>query len=40
MNVLVFKVVNEGGDWQGCVRLMDVDGRPAEWIQVRLTPDL
>jgi WD40 repeat protein len=37
-NVLVFKVVNEGGGWEGCVRLVDGDGRPAQGIHVRLTP--
>jgi dipeptidyl aminopeptidase/acylaminoacyl peptidase len=37
-NVLVFKVVNEGGGWEGCVRLVDAEGRPVQGIQVRLRP--
>jgi tetratricopeptide (TPR) repeat protein len=40
VNVLVFKVVNMGGDWQGCLRFVDKDDRPAKGLQVRLTPDL
>src|SRR5262249_6311293 len=36
-NVLVFKVVNERGGWEGCVRLVDDDGRPAQGIRVKLT---
>jgi hypothetical protein len=38
-NVVVFKVVNENGGWQGCVRLVDAAGRPAQEIRVKLTPD-
>ena len=37
-NVLVFKVVNEGANWAGCVRLVDEAGTPVEGIRVRLTP--
>jgi hypothetical protein len=37
-NVLLFKVVNEYVDWQGCVRLVDAAGRPAQDIRIRLTP--
>jgi WD domain, G-beta repeat len=37
-NVLVFKVVNETGNWEGCARLVDHEGRPAGGIQVRTTP--
>jgi non-specific serine/threonine protein kinase/serine/threonine-protein kinase len=37
-NVLVFKVVNLGGDWQGCLRFVNKDGRPAQGIAVRLEP--
>jgi hypothetical protein len=37
-NVLVFKVVNEAGDWEGCIRFVDAAGRPVQGIQVRLTP--
>jgi WD40 repeat protein len=37
-NVLVFKVVNELMGWQGCIRLVDEDGKPVQGIQVRLAP--
>jgi hypothetical protein len=37
-NVLVFKVVNEELDWEGCVRLVDAAGRPAKDIRVKLIP--
>ena len=38
INVLLLKVVNEMGDWEGCARLVDDEGRPAEGLRVRLTP--
>jgi hypothetical protein len=38
-NVLVFKVVNETLNWEGCVRLVDAVGRPAQGIRSRLTPE-
>jgi dipeptidyl aminopeptidase/acylaminoacyl peptidase len=38
-NVLVFKVVNGSADWEGCVRLVDAVGRPADGIRVKLTPE-
>jgi WD40 repeat protein len=37
-NVLLLKVVNETGQWEGCARLVDDAGRPVEGLQVRLTP--
>jgi hypothetical protein len=37
-NVLVFKVVNASGAWEGCVRLVDDDDLPAQGIQVKLAP--
>jgi WD40 repeat protein/serine/threonine protein kinase len=39
INTLVFKVVNETTDWEGCVRLVDAAGRPAEGIHVKLTAE-
>jgi dipeptidyl aminopeptidase/acylaminoacyl peptidase len=39
INVLVFKVVNVTASWEGCVRLLDAAGRPAEGIRVKLTPE-
>jgi eukaryotic-like serine/threonine-protein kinase len=38
LNVLVFKVVNEKANWQGCARLVDDQGRPAEGIRVMTIP--
>ena len=38
LNLLVFKVVNENGDWQGSIRLTDKDGKPIKGIKVTLTP--
>jgi WD40 repeat protein/serine/threonine protein kinase len=38
-NALVFKVVNGTWDWEGCVRLVDQTGRPAEGIRIKLTPE-
>jgi hypothetical protein len=34
-----FNVVNETGNWEGCVRLVDAAGRPAQGIRVKLTPE-
>ena len=38
-NVVVFKVVNEGLAWQGCLRFVDKDGQPAPGLRVSLTPE-
>lgn len=38
LNVLVFKVVNGTGDWQGSIRLTDKDGNQVKGISVTLTP--
>ena len=38
LNVLVFKVVNETGDWQGSIRFTDAQGNPVKGIKVTLTP--
>jgi hypothetical protein len=38
VNVIVFKVVNEGGDWSGCARFTDKDGKPVTGITLGLTP--
>ena len=37
-NVLVFKVVNEGGDWSGCVRFVDKEGKPVKNLKISLAP--
>jgi WD40 repeat protein/serine/threonine protein kinase len=39
INVLVFKLVNEGYDWKGCIRFVDQDGRPVKGLNVSLTPE-
>jgi uncharacterized Zn ribbon protein len=36
-NVLVFKVLNEKNNWQGCARFMK-DGAPVKNIKISLTP--
>jgi WD40 repeat protein/serine/threonine protein kinase len=38
VNVLLLKVVNDVGAWEGCLRLVDDAGLPAQGIRVRLTP--
>jgi hypothetical protein len=38
VNVLLFKVVNETGQWEGCARLVDDAGRPVQGLRVKLTP--
>jgi len=37
-NVIVFKVVNEGMDWSGCLRFTDAGGTPLKGLKARLTP--
>jgi hypothetical protein len=37
-NVLVLKVVNEGGPWHGCARFTDREGRPIEGLRVSVMP--
>jgi hypothetical protein len=38
-NVLLFKVVNEGANWEGCARFVDSEGTPAEGLRASLVPD-
>jgi WD40 repeat protein/serine/threonine protein kinase len=38
INVLVFKVVNQLGEWHGSVRLTDTAGEPVKGLRVTLTP--
>jgi hypothetical protein len=37
-NVLLLKVANETGQWEGCARLVDDAGRPVEGLRVNLMP--
>jgi YHS domain-containing protein len=38
VNVLVFKVINEGNNWQGSVRLVDKDGKALTDVKVKTEP--
>jgi eukaryotic-like serine/threonine-protein kinase len=38
LNVVVFKVVNETRDWQGSLRLTEMDGQPVKALRVTLAP--
>ena len=38
LNVLIFKVVNEKGGWQGSVSITDVQGNPVRGLKITLTP--
>jgi hypothetical protein len=38
-NVLVLKVVNEGEQWEACLRFVDQGGNPVRGLQVPLTPE-
>jgi hypothetical protein len=38
LNVIVFKLINEVNDWQGCVRFTDKDGKPVKDLVVKTTP--
>ena len=35
-NTLILKVVNEVGNWQGCLRVLDADGNPPEGLTLTL----
>ena len=39
LNVLVFKVANGGGEWDGSVRLLDAAGQPVKGIKATLDPE-
>ena len=39
LNVLVFKVVNGGGDWKGSIGFTDAQGNPVKGIKVTLDPE-
>ncbi len=38
VNVLVFKVINEGNNWQGCIRLLGQDNKPLADVRVKTAP--
>jgi hypothetical protein len=37
VNVIVFKVINEQGNWQGAMRLLDRSGTPLKDVKVKLS---
>ena len=38
VNVVVFKIFNEGNDWQGCLRFTDTSGKAVTNLVIRLEP--
>lgn len=38
INVIVFKVINEQGNWQGAMRFLDKSGAPLKDLKIRLSP--
>ena len=38
VNVVVFKVINENNNWQGCIRFTDAAGKPLAGLTVKLAP--
>lgn len=38
LNVVVFKVINEQGNWQGAMRLLDKGGAPLKDVKIKLSP--
>ena len=38
INVVVFKIINEQGNWQGAMRLLDKAGAPLKDVKIKLAP--
>lgn len=38
LNVIVFKIFNEQGNWQGAMRFMDKSGAPLKDLKIKLSP--
>ncbi len=38
VNTIVFKVVNQENNWQGCLRFVDANGDPVKGLKVKLMP--
>jgi hypothetical protein len=38
VNVIVFKVINEGNNWQGCIKLLGQDNKPLADVKVKTAP--
>ena len=39
VNLIVFKVINENNNWQGCLRFKDKGGAPIKTVKVRTSPE-
>jgi hypothetical protein len=38
VNVIVFKIINEQGNWQGAMRFLDKAGAPVKNLKIKLSP--
>jgi hypothetical protein len=38
INVIVFKIINEQGNWQGAMRFLDKAGAPLKDLKIKLSP--
>jgi hypothetical protein len=38
LNVIVFKIINEQGNWQGAMRFLDKAGAPVKNLKIKLSP--
>ncbi len=38
INVIVFKIINEQGNWQGAMRFLDKSGAPLKDLRIKLSP--
>jgi len=38
VNKIVFKVINDSNNWQGCMRFTDKDGKPVKGFKTKLAP--
>ncbi len=38
LNAIVFKIINEQGNWQGAMRLLDKAGAPLKEVKIKLSP--
>ncbi len=38
VNVIVFKVINDNNNWEGCLRFVTSDGKPVTDVKIQLAP--
>jgi hypothetical protein len=38
VNKVVFKVINDSNNWQGCIRFTNKDGKPLSGLKIKLAP--